>query len=73
MEAHLDNRLAAGLGISGINAEVTPGQWEFQVGPPDPVTVADQLWIARWLHTAPPRTREVPWRPLATRKPVKGD
>ncbi|MEV6394619.1 glutamine synthetase [Streptomyces sp. NPDC051907] len=49
VEAHLENCLAAGLGISGINAEVMPGQWEFQVGPLPPLEVADQLWIARWL------------------------
>ncbi|WP_438306716.1 glutamine synthetase (plasmid) [Streptomyces sp. HUAS TT11] len=49
VEAHLDNCLAAGLGISGINAEVMPGQWEFQVGPLSPLEVADQLWVARWL------------------------
>ena len=35
--------------ISGINAEVMPGQWEFQVGPLGPLEVADQLWVARWL------------------------
>ena len=33
VEAHLENCLKAGLSISGINAEVMPGQWEFQVGP----------------------------------------
>jgi glutamine synthetase len=49
VEAHLDACLAAGLHISGINAEVMPGQWEFQVGPLPPVEVADQLWLARWL------------------------
>ena len=49
VEKHLDNCLAAGLGISGINAEVMPGQWEFQVGPLSPLEVSDQLWIARWL------------------------
>ena len=49
VEAHLDACLAAGLSISGINAEVMPGQWEFQVGPLSPLEVADQLWIARWL------------------------
>ena len=49
VEKHLDNCLAAGLTISGINAEVMPGQWEFQVGPLNPLDVADQLWIARWL------------------------
>ncbi|MGV9212848.1 glutamine synthetase [Micromonospora sp. RB23] len=49
VEKHLDNCLAAGLSLSGINAEVMPGQWEFQVGPLSPLEVADQLWIARWL------------------------
>jgi len=46
---HLDACLEAGLAISGINAEVMPGQWEFQVGPLAPLDVADQLWVARWL------------------------
>jgi glutamine synthetase len=49
VEAHLDACIAAGLGISGINAEVMPGQWEFQVGPLPPLDVSDQLWMARWL------------------------
>ncbi|MEV1015906.1 glutamine synthetase [Micromonospora sp. NPDC049801] len=49
VEKHLGNCLAAGLSLSGINAEVMPGQWEFQVGPLSPLEVADQLWIARWL------------------------
>jgi glutamine synthetase len=49
VEAHLDACLKAGLSISGINAEVMPGQWEFQVGPLSPLEVSDQLWIARWL------------------------
>jgi glutamine synthetase len=49
VEAHLDACLEAGLSISGINAEVMPGQWEFQVGPLPPPQVADELWLARWL------------------------
>ena len=49
VEAHLEACLDAGLGISGINAEVMPGQWEFQVGPLSPLDVSDQLWVARWL------------------------
>ncbi len=49
VEAHLDACLEAGLEISGINGEVMPGQWEFQVGPTAAPSVADQLWIARWL------------------------
>jgi len=48
-ENHLDACLNAGLNISGINAEVMPGQWEFQVGPVNAIEVSDQLWVARWL------------------------
>ncbi len=49
VEAHFDACIRAGLGLAGINAEVMPGQWEFQVGPLPPPQVGDQLWIARWL------------------------
>lgn len=49
VEAHLQVCLMTGLKISGINAEVMPGQWEFQVGPLPPLEVADELWLARWL------------------------
>ena len=49
VEDHMQLCLDAGLDISGINAEVMPGQWEFQVGPTGAPEVADQLWIARWL------------------------
>ncbi|WP_354643071.1 glutamine synthetase [Kitasatospora camelliae] len=71
VEKHLEYCLAAGLGICGINAEVMPGQWEFQVGPLSPVDVADQLWVARWLlhRTA----EEFGVRVTLDPKPVKGD
>ena len=49
VEAHLDACVRAGLGVSGINAEVMPGQWEFQVGPLGPLEVSDHLWLCRWL------------------------
>ena len=49
VEAHMEACLEAGIGLSGINAEVMPGQWEFQVGPLGPVEVGDHLWMARWL------------------------
>lgn len=49
VEAHLDACLKAGLTVSGINSEVMPGQWEFQVGPVGPLAVADELWLARWI------------------------
>jgi glutamine synthetase len=35
--------LQAGLIISGINAEVMPGQWEFQIGPTGPLETGDQV------------------------------
>jgi len=49
VEAHMEACLEAGIGLSGVNAEVMPGQWEFQVGPLGPLEVADQTWLARWL------------------------
>ncbi|WP_328469558.1 glutamine synthetase beta-grasp domain-containing protein [Actinoplanes sp. NBC_00393] len=49
VEAHMDACLEAGLHLSGINAEVMPGQWEFQIGPVGAPQVADELWVARWL------------------------
>ncbi|MEZ5166172.1 MAG: glutamine synthetase GlnII [Acidimicrobiales bacterium] len=49
IEAHTQACIDAGLAISGTNAEVMPGQWEFQIGPVDTVTVADHLWVARYL------------------------
>ena len=49
IEAHLKACLEMGLMISGINSEVMPAQWEFQIGPLDPLEASDQLWIARWM------------------------
>ncbi|MBA2280649.1 MAG: glutamine synthetase beta-grasp domain-containing protein [Actinomycetota bacterium] len=49
VEAHMSACLEAGLSLSGINAEVMPGQWEFQIGPASPLEVGDHLWLARWL------------------------
>lgn len=49
VEEHMRACIEAGLQISGVNAEVMPGQWEFQIGPLGPLEVADQLLIARWL------------------------
>lgn len=54
-ERHTDACLKVGLHIAGTNAEVMPGQWEFQIGPRDsgdplnPLLAADELWLARYL------------------------
>jgi len=49
IEDHLEACLKAGLMISGINAEVMAGQWEFQIGPLGALAVSDHLMVARWL------------------------
>ncbi|CAE6474692.1 unnamed protein product [Rhizoctonia solani] len=49
IEAHYRACLYAGIKISGINAEVMPSQWEFQVGPCEGIEMGDHLWMARFL------------------------
>ncbi len=48
-EAHATACIDAGIVIAGTNAEVMPGQWEFQIGPLGALDVSDQLWVSRWL------------------------
>ena len=71
VEAHTKNCMDAGIEISGTNAEVMIGQWEFQVGPLAPVAASDHLWLARWLlyRTAEDFAIAATLDP----KPVKGD
>ncbi|KAN0060797.1 glutamate--ammonia ligase [Thecaphora frezii] len=49
VEAHYRACMHAGIKISGINAEVMPSQWEFQVGPCEGIEMGDHLTIARYL------------------------
>lgn len=56
VEEHAEACIEAGIMIYGINAEVMPGQWEYQIGyrgikeeSADPLTVCDHSWFARWL------------------------
>ena len=71
VEDHLDLCLEAGLEVSGINAEVMLGQWEYQVGPLPALEVADQLWVARWLLERV--GEEYGLRVELHPKPIKGD
>lgn len=71
VEEHMEACLEAGLELSGINAEVMPGQWEFQIGPLGPVEVSDQIWIARWLLYRIAEAHGV--SATLYPKPVKGD
>jgi glutamine synthetase len=51
VEAHYRACLYAGLNISGINAEVMPGQWEYQIGPCTGIESGDHVWMSRYLMT----------------------
>jgi glutamine synthetase len=78
VEAHTKACIDANLMIYGINAEVLPGQWEFQIGyrgidgeSADPLNVSDHLWISRWLLYRIAEDYGVV--PSFDAKPVKGD
>merc|ERR1712190_416632 len=49
MEAHYEACLYAGITIAGINAEVMPGQWEYQIGPCTGIESGDHMWMSRYL------------------------
>jgi glutamine synthetase len=49
VEHHLDLCLVAGLNMTGINAEVALGQWEFQVMGKGSLEACDQLILSRYL------------------------
>jgi len=49
VDSHYRACLYAGVNISGVNAEVMAGQWEYQVGPCEGISSGDQLWISRYL------------------------
>lgn len=71
VEEHLDLCLDAGLEVTGINAEVMLGQWEFQVFGKGAKKASDDLWIARYLlhRVAEEHHINIEFAP----KPVKGD
>lgn len=49
VDAHYKACLYSGVKICGINAEVMPSQWEFQVGPLEGIDAADHLWMGRYI------------------------
>ena len=71
VEEHLGQCLEAGINIEGINAEVAPGQWEFQVFAEGAKNAGDQVWVARYLaeRNAEADGLTINWHP----KPLKGD
>lgn len=71
VEEHTTLCIEAGLKISGTNAEVMPGQWEFQIGPAGTLEVGDHLWIARYLLYRVGENHDIEISIEA--KPMKGD
>lgn len=78
VDRHATACIEAGIMLYGINAEVMPGQWEFQIGyrdiegeSADPVTVSDHLWLARWLLYRLGEDYDI--NATLHPKPVKGD
>lgn len=71
VEEHFDACLGAGLNLTGINAEVMLGQWEFQVLGKGAKQAGDDLWLARYLlfRKSEEHNVLVEFHP----KPVKGD
>ena len=76
VETHAELCLNTEMLFYGINAEVMPGQWEFQVGyrgaeDADALKVCDQTWLARWLLYR--IGEEYGINVSLDNKPVKGD
>lgn len=77
-EEHARLCMQAGLMYYGLNAEVMPGQWEFQIGyrgldtdNPAILNVSDHLWLARWLLQRVAEQFNV--TVSFANKPIKGD
>ncbi|MQM20660.1 hypothetical protein Taro_053684 [Colocasia esculenta] len=71
VDSHYKACLYAGINISGINGEVMPGQWEFQVGPAIGISAGDELWVARYILE---RITEIAGVVLSfDPKPIQGD
>lgn len=71
VEAHYKACLYAGVMIAGINAEVMPAQWEYQVGPCQGISLGDELWMSRFLlhRVAEEFGAKISFAP----KPIPGD
>ena len=71
MEDHLNACLTAGLTITGTNAEVLLGQWEYQLFGKGAKNTSDDLWISRYIlqRLVEAENITISYHP----KPIKGD
>ena len=70
-EEHLEHCLNAGINLTGTNAEVMLGQWEYQCLGKGAKKAADDLWMSRYImqRLTEKHNVSVNWHP----KPISGD
>jgi glutamine synthetase len=71
VESHMRQCLYYGMDITGINAEVAVGQWEYQCFNKDTLKACDDLWISRYLLYK--EAEDYGWDIDISPKPVSGD
>lgn len=71
VEVHLRKCLDMGIQLTGVNAEVAVGQWEFQCFAKDTLKACDDLWVSRYLLYKLSETYGLDAD--LSPKPVKGD
>ncbi len=71
IEEHYQACLESNINISGINAEVALGQWEYQIGPCEGIESGDHVWMSRYIlqRVAEKHDVLIDFEP----KPVSGD
>lgn len=68
---HMTECLQHGIDITGTNAEVAVGQWEYQCFNTDTLKACDDLWMSRYLLYK--ESEHYGWDIDITPKPVTGD
>jgi len=71
VEQHMENCIMAGIDITGTNAEVMLGQWEYQVFSKGKIKAGDDLWVSRYIlnQMSEDYGFKIEYHP----KPVQGD
>ena len=71
VDNHMEMCIKAGIDITGTNAEVLLGQWEFQVFSMGKLKAGDDLWMARYILLQ--MSEEYGFKIEFHPKPVQGD
>ena len=71
---HYQKCLEVGIQMSGVNAEVAPSQWEFQIGPVEGILSADQLHLSRYIleRVAEKYNKNISYKPKPLKNPWNG-